>query len=183
MSNKYKKSCIFKIVLAGDGGVGKSSLISRYVTNKFTTNYMMTIGLNFMTKNVIVDNKAITFQIWDAAGQDRFRPFTDIAFQGAFGALYVFDLTRPGTLFEGINNWVEKNKELNSQYNNCIQLLIGNKSDTPHDFDKESVDDFLRENPEIKIQGYYETSALTGDNVETVFMDLGALIADRRKII
>lgn len=84
---------MFKIVLIGDSGVGKSSLLLRFADDKFSETFISTIGVDFRFKTCLINNRRVKFQIWDTAGQERFRTVTSAYYRGADGALIVFDLS------------------------------------------------------------------------------------------
>ncbi|CAN1283545.1 Ras-related protein RABA1d [Linum perenne] len=110
---------LFKVVLIGDSGVGKSNLLSRFTRNEFSLESKSTIGVEFATRSLTVDSKVIKAQIWDTAGQER----------GAVGALLVYDVTRHAT-FENTERWL---KELRDHTDpNIVVMLVGNKSDLRH---------------------------------------------------
>jgi len=100
------KKFILKILLAGEGGVGKTTLLHRYVEGKFSAETRMTIGVEFFLKEVEIDSQYCTLQLWDFGGQQRFRFLLESYVLGAKGALLLFDLTRPITL-EKLENWVD----------------------------------------------------------------------------
>ncbi|KAK9025676.1 hypothetical protein V6N11_038534 [Hibiscus sabdariffa] len=85
---------LFKLVLIGDSGVGKSNLLSRFARNEFNLESKSTIGVEFATRSIRVDDKVVKAQIWDTAGQERYRAITSAYYRGAVGALLVYDVTR-----------------------------------------------------------------------------------------
>ena len=98
--------CLFKVVLIGDSGVGKSNLLSRFTKNEFNLESKATIGVEFATKTVMVEpDKKCKAQIWDTAGQERYRAITSTYYRGALGALLVYDITKPKT-FESVERWL-----------------------------------------------------------------------------
>ena len=98
---------LFKVVLIGDTGVGKSNLLSRFTRNEFSMDSKTTIGVEFATKNIPVDgNKIVKAQIWDTAGQERYRAITSAYYRGAVGALLVYDMSRSST-FENVERWLK----------------------------------------------------------------------------
>ncbi|KAG6634359.1 hypothetical protein CIPAW_12G113200 [Carya illinoinensis] len=120
---------LFKVVLIGDSGVGKSNLLSRFTKNEFNLESKSTIGVEFATRTLNVDGKVIKAQIWDTAGQERYRAITSAYYRGAVGALLVYDITRHAT-FENADRWL---KELRGHTDsNIIVMLAGNKSDLRH---------------------------------------------------
>lgn len=112
------------MVVTGDGGVGKSNLLLRYARNEFFMDSKPTIGVEFASKNVTIESKIIKAQIWDTAGQDRFRAITEAYYRSAVGALVVYDITRRES-FDHIEKWLEE------LYDNVgkqiIVILVGNK--------------------------------------------------------
>ncbi|CAN1236245.1 Ras-related protein RABA2a [Linum grandiflorum] len=110
---------LFKVVLIGDSGVGKSNLLSRFTRNEFCLESKSTIGVEFATRTLHVEGRVVKAQIWDTAGQER----------GALGALLVYDVTKP-TTFENVSRWL---KELRDHADaNIVVMLIGNKTDLKH---------------------------------------------------
>jgi len=120
---------LFKVVLIGDSGVGKSNLLTRFTRNEFNLESKSTIGVEFATKTLKIEDKIVKAQIWDTAGQERYRAITSAYYRGAVGALLVYDISKH-TSFENIERWL---KELNDHAEpNIIMMLIGNKSDLRH---------------------------------------------------
>ena len=102
-----------KVVLIGESGVGKTSIISRYMTNTFKSQLMSTPGANFVKKNVIMEDekKSINFEIWDTAGQERYRSLAKVFYKNATVCVLVYDITRKAS-FEAIKNyWIKEIKE------------------------------------------------------------------------
>jgi len=159
----------YKVVLAGEGAVGKTTLINRFITGSFSTDYKATIGVQIYSKKLFIEEHEVDLQIWDIAGQTLFRRFRTKFFGNAKGALLVFDLTVPSSLYN-LTNWINDIKQVTK---NIQFILIGNKRDLTNlqSISKEAIDEFLmRTNSDIK--AYYDTSALTGENVEQGFNDL-----------
>merc|ERR1712072_1577289 len=116
---------LFKVVLIGDSGVGKSNLLSRFTRNEFNLDSKSTIGVEFATRSIQVDNKTIKAQIWDTAGQERYRAITSAYYRGAVGALLVYDISKHQT-YENVTRWL---KELRDHADtNIVIMLVGNKS-------------------------------------------------------
>ncbi|CAL9080913.1 unnamed protein product [Musa acuminata var. zebrina] len=158
---------LFKVVLIGDSGVGKSNLLSRFTRNEFSLESKSTIGVEFATRTIRVDEKVVKAQIWDTAGQERYRAITSAYYRGAVGALVVYDITRHVT-FESIERWL---KELRDHTDSStIIMLVGNKADLRHlrAVSTEDAKDFAeREN-----SFFMETSALESMNVENAFSEV-----------
>ncbi|CAL5377388.1 unnamed protein product [Camellia sinensis] len=120
---------LFKVVLIGDSGVGKSNLLSRFPRNEFCLESKSTIGVEFATRTLQVEGRTVKAQIWDTAGQERYRAITSAYYRGALGALLVYDVTKP-TTFENVSRWL---KELRDHADaNIVIMLIGNKTDLKH---------------------------------------------------
>ncbi|KAJ3249879.1 Ras- protein Rab-11B, partial [Chytriomyces hyalinus] len=129
MSKDDEYDYLFKVVLIGDSGVGKSNLLSRFTRNEFNLDSKSTIGVEFATRTIQVDGKTIKAQIWDTAGQERYRAITSAYYRGAVGALLVYDITKMSS-YENVNRWL---KELRDHADSNIQImLVGNKSDLKH---------------------------------------------------
>ncbi|KAL8229607.1 hypothetical protein R6Q57_014507 [Mikania cordata] len=158
---------LFKLVLIGDSGVGKSNLLSRFTRNEFNLETKSTIGVEFATRSLNVDGKVIKAQIWDTAGQERYRAITSAYYRGAVGALLVYDVTRHAT-FENIERWL---KELRDHTDpNIVVMLIGNKSDLRHLLAVSTEDG--KTLAEAESLYFMETSALEATNVENAFSEV-----------
>ena len=163
---------VFKVIIIGPGAVGKTSLLHRFVENKFSFRYKLTIGADFLSK-IITHPKdpeaTIKLQIWDIGGQDRYKFLRSSFFDGANGALIVFDLSRWHT-FEELEEWLKDLHEYAGA--NIPLILIGNKLDLV----EKSDELYERENAQVfakKEKTYYvETSAKTGENVDYGFITL-----------
>ncbi|XP_057462102.1 ras-related protein RABA1f-like [Actinidia eriantha] len=159
---------LFKVVLIGDSGVGKSNLLSRFTRNEFSVDSKSTIGVEFATRSIQVDdNKIVKAQIWDTAGQERYRAITSAYYRGAVGALLVYDVTRHVT-FENIARWL---KELRDHTDaNIVIMLVGNKADLRH-LRAVSTED-ARAFAERENNFFMETSALESLNVDNAFTEV-----------
>ncbi|CAD5190482.1 ras-related protein Rab11B [Musa acuminata AAA Group] len=158
---------LFKVVLIGDSGVGKSNLLSRFTRNEFSLESKSTIGVEFATRTIRVDEKVVKAQIWDTAGQERYRAITSAYYRGAVGALVVYDITRHVT-FESVERWLKELREHTDS--STIIMLVGNKADLRHlrAVSTEDAKDFAeREN-----SFFMETSALESMNVENAFSEV-----------
>mmetsp|Transcript_95812 Transcript_95812/g.310433 ORF Transcript_95812/g.310433 Transcript_95812/m.310433 type:complete len:214 (-) Transcript_95812:154-795(-) len=167
-----KKNVLLKVIILGDSGVGKTSLMNQYVNNKFTNQYKATIGADFLTKEVQIDDKVVTLQIWDTAGQERFQSLGVAFYRGADCCVLVYDLTVPKS-FDNMESWRE-DFLLQAQPrdpDNFPFVVIGNKADL---VEKRKV-------PAAKAQTwcnsknnipYKETSAATAQNVESAFIEI-----------
>ncbi|KAL5200149.1 hypothetical protein ABZP36_021352, partial [Zizania latifolia] len=158
---------LFKVVLIGDSGVGKSNLLSRFTRNEFSLESKSTIGVEFATRSLQVDGKVVKAQIWDTAGQERYRAITSAYYRGAVGALLVYDVTRHST-FENVERWL---KELRDHTDpNIVVMLVGNKSDLRHLVAVQT--DEGKAFAERESLYFMETSALESTNVENAFAEV-----------
>ena len=162
---------VFKIVVLGDGGVGKTSLIRRYVDRSFRERYLMTIGVDFSTKQINIGDATYRLQIWDTVGQERYKFLNKSFFMGASAAIVVFDLTSENTFNLGVIN------RLNDLYESIGRIpiiLAGNKVDLEDNRTVQETDGVSVAN---KLScPYVEISAKTGENVDEVFQQLLSLI-------
>ncbi|KAK9760283.1 Rab GTPase ypt31 [Basidiobolus ranarum] len=158
---------LFKVVLIGDSGVGKSNLLSRFTRNEFNLESKSTIGVEFATRTIQVEGKTIKAQIWDTAGQERYRAITSAYYRGAVGALLVYDIAKHVT-YENVNRWL---KELRDHADsNIVIMMVGNKSDLRHlrAVPTEDAKQYATDNQ----LSFIETSALDSSNVELAFQKI-----------
>ncbi|MFX1568430.1 MAG: GTP-binding protein [Promethearchaeota archaeon] len=152
----------FKITLFGPGGVGKTSLLLRYIKDYFSDDLKKTIGSNFLIKDVEIEGKSIRLLLWDIGGQPQFHKLRTIYFKGSNAALGVFDLASSQTLLK-IPGWISSIKKTVKKA--IPMILLGNKADLEREVDRiEAEDTAKRLNCD-----YLETSAKTGQNVELAF--------------
>lgn len=158
---------LYKIVLIGDSGVGKSNLLSRFTRDEFNLELRSTIGVEFATRTLEIDGKRVKAQIWDTAGQERYRAITSAYYRGAVGALIVYDISKSES-YESISRWLKELKE-HADLNIIIEL-VGNKLDLDHlrAIPTEEAKNFANENGLL----FTETSALSSDNVDLSFHQL-----------
>ena len=166
-----KPDYLFRIVMAGDSGVGKTNLLTQYTVKEFNFETKTTIGAQFSQKLINLDNKCIEAQIWDTAGQERFQSVTSTYFRGAVGALLVYDVCNTQS-FQNAEKWVKMLKELAEP--DVVIILVGNKSDLSslravHCDDAQA---FAQKNS----LEFIETSALSGENVSIAFESLAKKI-------
>ncbi|CAL8288821.1 unnamed protein product [Merluccius merluccius] len=158
---------LFKVVLIGDSGVGKSNLLSRFTRNEFNLESKSTIGVEFATRSLQVEGKTVKAQIWDTAGQERYRAITSAYYRGAVGALLVYDIAKHLT-YENAERWL---KELQDHADsNIVIMLVGNKSDLRHL--RAVPTDEAKAFSEKHGLSFLETSALDSSNVELAFQTI-----------
>mmetsp|Transcript_100652 Transcript_100652/g.252335 ORF Transcript_100652/g.252335 Transcript_100652/m.252335 type:complete len:205 (-) Transcript_100652:81-695(-) len=165
---------LFKLLLIGDSGVGKSCLLLRFADDTYTESYISTIGVDFKIRTLELDGKTVKLQIWDTAGQERFRTITSSYYRGAMGIIIVYDVTDK----ESFNHVVDWMKEIDKYASDQVnKLLIGNKSDlaskkvVQYDEAKEFADS-------IGVK-FMETSAKNSHNVEQAFQTMASEIKTR----
>lgn len=158
---------LFKFLLIGDSGVGKSCLLLRFADDTFTESFISTIGVDFKIRTVELDGKSIKLQIWDTAGQERFRTITSSYYRGAQGIIVVYDITNKDS-FENVKIWLKEIQKFASD--NVQVLLLGNKTDetmkrvVSYEEGKEFADS--------QNIAFLETSAKKSINVEKAFMTM-----------
>ncbi len=160
---------VFKILLLGDGGVGKTSLLHRFIDNTFEPDYKSTIGVQFMTKVVETENESVKLIIWDIAGQSKFTSYRHLYYRDAEGIILVYDITRPRT-FENLSIWITDALQRTTRKTKIA--LLGNKVDL---VDQRLVtriygEQFAKLHENIVC--FSETSAATGENVDEAFKTL-----------
>ena len=167
----------FKILTIGESGVGKTCILRRFVENKFLKNHLATIGIDFKTKNLTINNQEIKLKIWDIAGQERFRNITTQYYKGADGIVLVYDVTDEGS-FEKIKDWMEQ-IATNTEKGEIGLVLVGNKCDIePRNITEDQGNKMAEE---LKIK-YFETSALTGQGIKEAFEYLTRDIMKKRGV-
>jgi len=166
---------LFKLLIIGDSGVGKSALLLRFADNVFSTNYITTIGVDFKIRTLVVDGEKVKLQIWDTAGQERFRTITSTYYRGTHGVIIVYDVTN-GESFANVKRWLH---EIEQNCDVVNKVLVGNKNDDPS---RKVVltTDAQRYADQMQIK-LYETSAKDNINVEEMFMSITESVLHTKK--
>ncbi|CAL4131589.1 unnamed protein product [Meganyctiphanes norvegica] len=166
---------LFKLLIIGDSGVGKSSLLLRFADNTFTGNYITTIGVDFKIRTLEVEGERVKLQIWDTAGQERFRTITSTYYRGTHGVIVVYDVTN-GESFANVKRWLH---EIDQNCEVVNRILVGNKNDCP---DRKVVlmEDAKRFADQMNIQ-LFETSAKDNINVEEMFTVMTRMVLLTKK--
>jgi small GTP-binding protein len=167
-------SLIAKVVLLGDGAVGKTSIRKRYMGARFQTMHLMTLGADFSQKDLITNSQKVSLQIWDIAGQEYFNSIRKRFLADASAAILIFDMTNKES-FQGLEYWLQEIWEVYPKYNLPL-LVCGNKNDLRdgRKVNEVEVTDYINRVQQIseektKFLGYIETSALTGENIDKAF--------------
>ena len=172
LTSDYNTDFLLKIALIGDASTGKTSLSRCFINGplKNEVNYQITVGLDFFTKIIECGNYLIKLQLWDTAGQERYQSLTSGYLKGVHGCIIVFDVTKRNT-FEKIKSWINLFSEFNNYNKNII--IVGNKIDKKNRvISKNEAQNFCFQNN----LSYFETSAITGENVFNSFQFLANLI-------
>ena len=161
--------CVYKILLLGDSTVGKTCFLLRYCDKRFQEAHLSTIGLDYRLKSMTLKNgKNIKLQIWDTAGQDRFRAITKNYYKGANGIILIYDVTNLQS-YENVKNWISQIKEEANP--NVLVYLAGNKIDVGEEDRVVKTEEGQKIANELNLP-FYETSAKNGVNVNEIFEDI-----------
>ena len=162
--DKFCHDITFKFLIVGDSGVGKSSLLLRFDEDKFSNNFLSTIGIDFRSKVVNIDGTQVKLQLWDTSGQERFKTITHAYYRGAVGVILVYDITDPLT-FNNVGMWINSLKEHATP--NILKILVGNKCDLEDSrIITRNRGQKLAEEYDIK---FFEASAKNGNKVNEIF--------------
>jgi Ras-related protein Rab-1A len=166
---------LFKILMVGDSGVGKSCMLLRFVDQQYNETYISTIGVDFRIKTVEIDGRRVKLQIWDTAGQERFRTITSSYYRGAHGVMIVYDTTSEGS-FTNVKQWLHEISRYSGE--NVEKVLVGNKCDQTdrkevnYTTGKQLADD-------LGIS-FTETSAKSGTNINHLFLHFARQLLDNK---
>ncbi len=168
----------YKLCILGDAGVGKTTLTHRYMEGLFEEKYALTIGMEFYLKKLEVDGQKVTLQIWDFAGEEKFRFLLPGAINGASGTLFLFDITRYKT-FGNLKNWLAVFNETNRNFGQEVQtILLGSKLDLEQ-ARTVSVPEAKSFAKDHNFSEYIECSSKTGENVELTFEKIAQLMLSK----
>jgi small GTP-binding protein len=165
---------LVKLLIIGESSVGKSCLLVRFAENKFTESFLPTIGIDFKVRHVEIDGAKVKLQVWDSAGQEKFRTITKAYYRGAHGILLVFDVTSVES-FNQTGQWMRSIQD--NMTDPVVIVFIGNKCDMERAVQTADAQALAKE---FGVE-YYETSAKTGMNVDTTFMTVAKAIMDSQK--
>jgi len=170
---KKQYDLLFKLLLIGDSGVGKTCILYRFSDDAFNTTFISTIGIDFKIKTIELRGKKIKLQIWDTAGQERFHTITTSYYRGAMGIMLVYDITNAKS-FDNIAKWLRNIDEHASE--EVVKMLLGNKCDMT---DRRVVSKECGERIAVEHQiRFLETSAKANINIDKAFYDLAEAILD-----
>lgn len=177
MAIKRDYDYLFKLVLIGDSGVGKSCLLLRFADDNFTDSYISTIGVDFRFRTITIDDKTVKLQIWDTAGQERFRTITSAYYRGADGIIMVYDVTSSES-FDHVEEWLSEVDRYANE--STSKLLVGNKADL---IEEKQVPEETAQGFAEKLQiPFLETSAKTATNVDTAFLTMAKELIKTKEV-
>ncbi len=168
------KSTVFKVILVGEGGVGKTSIVVKYTEDRFEEDMKMTIGVNFATKKVDVSGQGLTLMLWDLGGQPRFFDVVSDYFKGSKFAIAVYDSTRAYTL-ERLADWIER---VRSASPDCDLLIVGNKIDERDSDSGVSYEDGIAFASKYGVD-CIEVSAKTGEGINEMFDTVATRLSEK----
>ncbi|MBY8987170.1 MAG: GTP-binding protein [Candidatus Lokiarchaeota archaeon] len=180
MGKKLTSNYQFKLPIIGDAGVGKTTLTHRYLHGLFKESYHLTIGVDFFLKKFEIDGNKVSLQIWDFAGEEKFRFLLPGVINGSHGTIFMFDITRYVT-FENLSNWFAVFKKANDNFNQDVPvLLVGSKTDLKgiRTVPIKEAEAFAQDN---KLIGYIECSSKNGENVEELFRKISKTMMENVK--
>lgn len=165
---------IFKVIIFGDAGSGKTTLTKRFMTNLFISDTQMTIGVDFEIKTISLDGKTIKLQIWDFGGEERFRFLLPKYIRGAGGGIFMYDITNYSSLIH-VDDWLSVVKEVGEKF---PIILVGGKSDLEENR-QVSLEEGLEVARSSNLNELIECSSKTGENVELIFQKISKLMLNR----
>ena len=176
--NEYK----FKLCIIGDGGAGKTSLTRRYLEGVFKNDWKMTIGVDFYLKRLDIDGQSVSFQVWDFAGEEKFRFLLPGVILGADGTIFMYDITRHST-FKNLDNWLQVFNQTNKEHGQEVsKILVGSKTDLEENR-VVSKDDAIKYTEDKGFLNYLECSSKSGENVEQIFNTMAKIMLENRLVL
>lgn len=178
MNEEDKKKWAIKLAVLGNPAVGKTSLINKYIENRFEENYSPTLGVNILAKDIILDeiNAEIRLILWDIAGQEKYELTRQLFFEGCHGSLLVYDISRSSTFNDIKTKWLEDFK--NFARSDGVYILIGNKVDL-EESRAVSFEEGSKLADKIDASDFIETSAKHGKNVQDAFKNLAVKVLNK----
>ena len=169
LEQKQSYDYLIKLLIIGDSGVGKSSILLQFVENTFTDNFISTIGIDFRVRTIVIDGKRIKLQVWDTGGQDRFKTITKAYYRGAMGIILVYDVTDETSLLN-IKEWIDDIKTSITSDTTSDIVIVANKCD----LDNKMAVDYTKGKALAEEYGmkFFKTSAKDSTSVENVFLTI-----------
>ena len=173
---------LFKLVLFGDAGVGKTALVKRYLTGLFDPQYRITVGVDFHTKKLEINEKNVSLQIWDFAGEAQFKFLLPSYIRGASGGVCMYDITRKSSL-DNVAEWLTIiNSVIRQESDRFPILLVGGKSDL-EEYRDVSQEEATSTQNKFELLNWFESSSKTGQNVEKIFIDISTEMMKRANLL
>ena len=155
-----------KFIIIGNQNVGKTNIIQRFTKGKFSNEYLITVGVDYLSHNIKIENKIFHLQIWDTAGSEKFKSITKSYFSNSACALIVYDITNEYS-FNSVKQWIEECQNYTNK--NIVLILIGNKNDLKEE--RKISEEQGKSLAESYGMEFYESSALTGNNINEIFFN------------
>mmetsp|Transcript_6070 Transcript_6070/g.8866 ORF Transcript_6070/g.8866 Transcript_6070/m.8866 type:complete len:207 (+) Transcript_6070:62-682(+) len=179
MSTQFPYDHLFKLLMIGDAGVGKSSMLLRFTDDSFDDHIQSTIGVDFKVKHMEVNDKRVKITVWDTAGQERFRTLTSSYYRGAQGVIMVYDVTRRDS-FENLDQWLKEVKLYTpNNGEGVVKLLVGNKIDLPRRVPREEAEEWAQSQGMI----FLEASAKTRLGIRQCFLEVVQKILENPEML
>jgi small GTP-binding protein len=173
MQKNQNYDYLIKLLVIGNSGVGKTNMLLKFCDNNFMSSHLTTIGIDFKIKTILMGSDKVRLQIWDTAGQEKFKTITQTYYRGAMGIVLTYAINERET-FEDIQNWIKQIKIHASD--NVLKVLVGNKIDI--DDRKVSYDEGMQLAADLGVR-FFETSAKTGEQIEELFMYMAEEIKNK----
>lgn len=166
---------LLKIVIVGNSGIGKTSVVHRFTKNLFSTSTMSTLGVDLEARYINIEGKVIQLQIWDTSGQEKFKSLAPNYYRGAHGIIYMYDITNHKS-FDDVEEWIKQVDCQQSPHPEHVSIIVGNKNDCElRCVTLEEIEKLATKNN----MGYTEVSAKTGTNIDDVFFALAQKLLKR----
>jgi Ras-related protein Rab-7A len=174
----------YKMCIFGDGGVGKTTLINRYLSGKYSEDFKMTIGVDFYTKNIIIEDINVSLQIWDFAGEQQFKNLLPNYVIGATGGIYMYDISRFYSITH-LEEWINLlDKAPDKQAQRMPLLLVGGKKDLSLDGKRVVETSYAYEQGQkFGVFDFIECSSKTGENIEQIFYKMARKMLENSRIL
>lgn len=174
----------YKMCIFGDGGVGKTTLINRYISGKYSEDFKMTIGVDFYTKNIEIEGIKVNLQIWDFAGEHQFKNLLPNYIIGASGGIFLYDISRFYSLIH-LEDWLNVlNKAPDYRENQMPILLVGSKSDLALEGKRTVEKEYaFKYGKKFNIFDFFECSSKTGDNVDLIFTKIARKMLESAELL
>ena len=166
----------YKVIVIGDYNTGKSAILNRLLYDRFDSSYSVTVSVEYSTKSFEIDGESILLQIWDSAGQDKFRSLVRVFFVGVVAVFLTYSIDNRNS-FDNLDKWLGDAREKANE--GAIIVLVGNKSDLNREVQYDEGLNYMKNN---NLDFFFETSAMSGDNILIVFEDAARKILEKERL-